>query len=95
MDLYLISIGSIPLYNGYSGSSLQETLFYNVECSGTEDSIFDCRKNGGGADGCQQYQDAAVICQGEEIDVLHTNVCMCLVWCMQYILSLKLISQTY
>ena len=71
VDVCLMSIGSIPLFNGYHGSSLQETLFSNVDCNGTEESIFDCRRNGG-TDGCQQYPDAAVICQGEEIDVLHT-----------------------
>ena len=38
-------------------------LLHSVECSGSEESIFDCQTNEGDG-GCSQGQDASVVCQG-------------------------------
>ena len=45
-------------------------LLHSVECTGSEESIFDCQTNEGDG-GCSVSQDASVICQG---NLLYTEV---------------------
>ena len=70
MFMYMYDVGAIALsgLTVFGGDSRQLTLFHNVECNGTEESIFDCRRREG-AGGCQQRQDASVVCQGGCNDV--------------------------
>ena len=46
------------------GSGSGEILLDNVQCSGTEASLFECRHNGIGVDNCTHHEDVGVECQG-------------------------------
>ena len=44
------------------GQGTGEILLDNLGCTGTENSLFDCQKNGFGNQNCQHSQDAGISC---------------------------------
>ena len=57
-----IILGSLALSNWYT-ERIKIGLIHSLECSGSEESIFHCRRNEGDG-GCTPTQDASVICHG-------------------------------
>ena len=60
-----IHVGAIPL-RGHWTESVLDTFLFSLNCSGSEDSVWECA-HGTVNDGytCDRTQDAAVICSGE------------------------------
>ena len=51
-------------YRAYYGQGSGDILLDNVQCSGTEASLFECRHNGIGVENCAHHEDVGVECQG-------------------------------
>ena len=60
------SLGAIALSGFYTERSLP-TLIRDLNCTGTETSIFTCPFNGLINYPCNRRDDAAIICQGKHI----------------------------
>ncbi|KAI1892333.1 hypothetical protein AGOR_G00132280 [Albula goreensis] len=50
------------LHMGHFGEGSGAIFLDNLHCTGTEQSLLDCRSNGLGSHNCMHYEDAAVIC---------------------------------
>ena len=59
--------GAVELSNAYYGEGTGPILLDNLECNGTELSLFDCDHDGIGVHNCYHDEDASVICGGNII----------------------------
>ena len=48
------------------GSSSQPIWLDDLDCTGTEEYLSDCPHRGFGIHNCQHYEDAGVVCEGQE-----------------------------
>ena len=51
-------------YRAYYGQGSGPIWFDNLQCTGTETSIFDCSHNDIGMHNCGHDEDVGVLCQG-------------------------------
>ena len=65
-----ISIGN----NVKSGNSSQPIYLDNVNCIGTETSLFNCSHNGIGQHNCIHSEDAGVVCSGMYMDQINIYI---------------------
>ena len=92
------NVGAIPLRGRWTESAL-DTFLFSLNCSGSEDSVWECA-HGSVNDGytCDGTQDAAVICSGELQSAntrlhsfnalrIHTRTVMTVVQCMMQYMS--------
>ena len=56
-------LGSISALNWYVSGSITPVI-HSVQCTGTEETIFDCQFSNSSSAQCGIYADASVICQG-------------------------------
>ena len=59
--------GAVALHSAYYGPGTGPILLDELQCTGTESSLFDCGHNGIGNHDCSHYDDASVRCQGNII----------------------------
>ena len=57
------STGAIPLTGWYT-ERLKAIHINDLNCTGSEESVWECPHNGIEGYSCNHYQDASVICQG-------------------------------
>ena len=59
----LFSAGAIPLTGMYT-EVLKPIFIKDLNCTGSEESMWECPHNGIKGYSCNHWQDASVICQG-------------------------------
>ena len=60
------TIGAIAKGSAYFGQGSASILLDDIQCNGTETSIFSCSHNGIGSHNCGHSEDAGVVCLGGE-----------------------------
>ena len=66
VDSYLSCTVATALSNARFGQGEGPILLYNLQCTGEEESLLDCRHRGIGSHSCRHYEDASVICYNGE-----------------------------
>lgn len=59
----ILSPGALPTYNCFTEGQLSFGIT-DIQCDGTEDSIFNCTHSSPVLYNCQSHEDAGVNCQG-------------------------------
>ena len=59
-----MDVGAVPVPRGFFGSGIGRIHLDDLRCTGTEQSILECRHPGHGVHNCGHAEDAGVICQG-------------------------------
>ena len=60
---YFFISGAIAVFAGFTnGATAQQIWLDNVQCGGTENSLFECRANPVGTENCVHSEDAGVVC---------------------------------
>ena len=74
--IHLMSIGAVAITTGFTnGISTQPIWLDNVQCGGSERSLFSCLANAIGTENCVHAEDAGVICIQGNLDQYSNYTC--------------------
>ena len=59
----LYFLDAIARTGAYYGQGSGAIILDDIDCTGLEDKLTDCRHNGIGVHDCTHYEDAGVVCQ--------------------------------
>ena len=68
--------GSQALYGSYT-ESVWPIHINDLNCTGSEESVWECPHNGIVGYSCNHRQDASVVCQGESLRACTTKLTSC------------------
>ena len=74
--------GAIAYSFARFGQGTGEIFLDNVQCTGSETSIFDCQSNGFGNHNCAHFEDAGIFCPTSKQIIVCVCVRVCVCMCM-------------